>query len=97
MGTNIIQDPMRFVFQLGYIVQGLAESFNWVYHVHRHCCRFCSSSKCKRRERAWIIGLTAIYFCIGVLLVILLNVTPGPPSSDEQSVLHRVARHCSPS
>jgi hypothetical protein len=36
----------------------------------------------QRRERAWIIGLSAIYFCLGVLLVILLNPTPDRATSD---------------
>ncbi len=39
-----------------------------------------------KRERSWIIGLTAIYFCLSVLLVILLNVTPDRSSSDLNKV-----------
>ena len=30
-GTNIFQDPIRFVNQLWYLVQGLSESFSWVF------------------------------------------------------------------
>jgi tetratricopeptide (TPR) repeat protein len=38
--------------------------------------------KMQKRERAWLIGLTAIYLCLGVLLVILLNPTPDRASVD---------------
>ncbi len=30
----------------------------------------------KNRERSWIIGLTAIYLCVGVLLTIIMNTPP---------------------
>ena len=87
VGTNILQDPSRFVFQLGYIVQGLAESFNWVY-MFIGLLPFLFILKMHKRERSWIIGLTSIYFCISVLLVILLNV-----SSDRSDVYKRQSLH----
>ena len=36
-----------------------------------------------KRERAWLIGLSAIYLCLSVLMIVLLNPnpdrqTPGP-------------------
>jgi tetratricopeptide (TPR) repeat protein len=85
VGTNILQDPSRFVFQLGYIVQGLAESFNWVY-MFIGLLPFLFILKMHKRERSWIIGLTSIYFCISVLLVILLNVSSDRSSSDLNKV-----------
>ena len=95
-GTNIFSDPSRFVFQLGYIVQGLSESFSWVYFFIG-LLPFAFLLTMHKRERSWIIGLTSIYFCLSVLLVILIDVSPGPLLDGfEQGVLHRVARTCLP-
>src|SRR5262249_52943366 len=38
----------------------------------------------QRRERAWLIGVTAIYLCLGVLLLILLN---PPPDRQAQGLV----------
>jgi len=38
--------------------------------------------KLRQRERAWLIGLAALYLCVGVLLMILLNPTPERASAD---------------
>jgi len=83
--TNILQDPMRFVGELGMLVREIAESFNWVY-ILIALLPFLFLFKMKNRERAWIIGLTAIYLCLAVLLVILLQLTPDRQSSDETKV-----------
>ena len=40
----------------------------------------------QKRERAWIIGLAAIYFCVGVLLTIMMNTSPDRQSADENKV-----------
>ena len=42
--------------------------------------------KMQKRERAWIIGLTAIYFCVGILLTMLMNTSPDRQSADENKV-----------
>src|SRR5208282_4381048 len=42
--------------------------------------------KMHKRERSWIIGLTAIYFCLAVLLVNLLNVGLDKSSADLNKV-----------
>ena len=42
--------------------------------------------KLHRRERAWFIGIAAIYLCLGVLLLILLN----PPPDRAAQALVRV-------
>ncbi len=84
-GTDIFHDPKRFAFQLWYIVQGLSESFNWVY-MFIGLLPFAFLHKMHKRERSWIIGLTAIYFCLAVLLVILLNVSSDRSSSDLNKV-----------
>jgi tetratricopeptide (TPR) repeat protein len=84
-GLNIFQNPSRFAFQLGYIIQGLADSFSWVY-MFVGLLPFLFIMKMHKRERSWIIGLTSIYFCLSVLLVILLDVTPDRSTSELNKV-----------
>ncbi|HVU26235.1 MAG TPA: DUF2723 domain-containing protein [Verrucomicrobiae bacterium] len=84
-GTDIFHNPARFFDQLWYIVQGLSESFSWVL-ISIGLLPFLFLLKMKKRELAWIIGLTAIYFCLAVILVILLNVGLDKSSSDLNKV-----------
>ena len=83
--TDIIHDPMRFVMQLGILANGLAQSYSWVCLLIA-LLPFLFIFKMKNRERSWIIGLTAIYLCIGVLLTIIMNTTPDRASADENKV-----------
>jgi tetratricopeptide (TPR) repeat protein len=82
---NIFSDPAHFAFQLWYIVQGLSESFSWVY-MFIGLLPFAFLLKMHKRERSWIIGLTAIYICLSVLLIILINVSPDRSSQDLNKV-----------
>jgi tetratricopeptide (TPR) repeat protein len=84
-GTNIFQNPSQFVFQIWYLMDGLAGSFSWVY-MFVGLLPFLFLKKMHARERNWIIGVSSIYLCIAVLLVILLNVTPDRSSSDLNKV-----------
>jgi tetratricopeptide (TPR) repeat protein len=84
-GTNIFQNPIRFANQLWYLVQGLSESFSWVF-MFVGLLPFLFLFKMHKRERSWIIGLTAIYFCLAVLLVNLLNVGLDKSSADLNKV-----------
>jgi len=52
----------------------------------RRLLPFCSSSKCNKRNARGFIGLSSIYLCIAVLLVILLNVSADRSSSDLNKV-----------
>jgi tetratricopeptide (TPR) repeat protein len=79
--TNIIGDPMRFITQLGMMGTGIVEEFNWVY-AFLALIPFIFFLKMHRRERAWLIGITAIYLCMGVLLLILLNPPPDRQAQD---------------
>jgi tetratricopeptide (TPR) repeat protein len=72
-GTNVFQNPSQFFFQLFYLADGLSESFTWAY-LFVGLIPFVFLLKMHKRERNWIIGLTSIYFCISVVLVIILNV-----------------------
>jgi tetratricopeptide (TPR) repeat protein len=79
--TDIVHDPVRFIGQLWQQVTWLAESYSWVA-IFIALLPFLFLFKMKNRERAWIIGLTAIYFCVGVLLTIIMN-TPPDRAGDE--------------
>jgi thioredoxin-like negative regulator of GroEL len=81
--TDIIGDPMRFISQLKLLGLGIVEEFNWVY-MFVGLVPFLFFRKMHRRERAWMIGLTAIYLCLGVLLLYLLN--PPPDRQAQQLV-----------
>ena len=79
--TDVLADPMRFVMQLGLLIDGLAISFSWV-------CLFIAVVplffffKMQRRERSWITGLVALYLCIGVLLTIIMNTSPDRQTAE---------------
>lgn len=73
--TDIIGDPLRFINQLIRLGSGIVEEFNWVY-VFLAVVPFLFFKQLHKRERAWLIGITAIYLCLGVLLLILLNPPP---------------------
>jgi tetratricopeptide (TPR) repeat protein len=75
----------RFVMQLGMVSGSLANSFSWVYLIVA-LLPFLFLFKMQKRERAWIIGLAAIYFCVGILLTVLMNTTPDRQSADENKV-----------
>lgn len=79
--TDILGDPMKFLNQLGMLGSGIIEEFNWVYVVLA-IIPFLFFLKLHRRERAWILGITAIYLCLGVLMLILLNPPPDRASRD---------------
>jgi thioredoxin-like negative regulator of GroEL len=71
--------------QLANMGQGIVDEFNWVY-VFLALVPFLFFIRMRRRERAWLIGITAIYLCLGVLLLILLN----PPADRAAQELNRV-------
>lgn len=70
---------MRFISQLGLVAEGVVAEFNWVYSLLA-IVPFLFFFRMQKRERAWMIGLVAIYICLSVLLVVLLN-----PSLDKQT------------
>ena len=75
----------RFVMQLGMVFGSLANSFSWVF-LFVALLPFLFLFKMQKRERAWIIGLAAIYLCVGILLTVLMNTTPDRQSADENKV-----------
>ncbi len=83
--SDVFHRPDIFLIQLKNMGLGIVEEFNWVY-VFLALVPFLFFRKLHRRERAWLIGITAIYLCLGVLLLILLN----PPADRAAQELNRV-------
>ena len=84
-GTNVFSHPAQFLFQLFYLADGLSESFTWAY-LFVGLIPFAFLMKMHKRERNWILGLTAVYLFISVLLVIILNVTADRSTSELNKV-----------
>ena len=84
--TNIFGNPMRFVSQLGLLKDGITDSYTWI-GLCIALLPFLFIFKMQRRERAWIIGLTAIYACIGIFLTVLMNTSTDRQSADESKVV----------
>jgi hypothetical protein len=78
---NILSEPGRFAGQLEMLVNGLAESFTWVC-VLISLVPFAFFPRMAKRDRAWLTGIAAMYFCLGVLLMILLNPAPERASAE---------------
>ena len=79
--SDAFGNPGHFLVQLGMLIGDIAQEFNWV-------CIFIALVpllfffKMQKRERAWISGLTAIYACIGLFLLVLMNPSPERSSAD---------------
>ena len=85
--TNLLswEGWKAFYMQLGILVSGIAEEFNWLL-LFAAMIPILFIRKVQKREKAWLIGLVSVFFCIGLLLVILMN-----PQEEKQSVdLHKV-------
>ena len=79
--TNLMTEPGRFLNQLVMLFANIGDEFTLVYGFLA-VVPFIFFAKMQKRERAWIIGLIAIYLCLGVLLMILLNPNPDRASAD---------------
>ena len=79
--TDVIRDPGRFFGQLGMLIGGIAEEFTWVY-MFIALVPLLFFLRMQKRERAWIVGLGAMYFFLGVLMLILMNPTPDRASAE---------------
>ena len=77
--TNPTADPMRFFSQLWSYFEGALEEFNFIYLIIA-LLPLWFFRKMNKREKGWITGMIAIYLCLAVLLMVLLN-----PSTDRQS------------
>jgi tetratricopeptide (TPR) repeat protein len=79
--TNLVTEPGRFLNQLLMLFGNVGDEFSLVY-AFLAIVPFIFFRKMQKRERAWMIGLIAIYLCLGVLLMILLNPNPDRASAD---------------
>lgn len=91
--TNFLTDPSRFAVQLGMLVEGVAEEFSWVF-LFVALVPFLFLRRMKNRERAWLIGVTSIYLCLGVLLMILLNPPPDRAAKELVRVFFTASHVC---
>ncbi len=83
--SDVIHDPSRFIMQLGILVSDIATEFNWVL-VFIALVPLLFFFKMQKRERSWITGLVAIYLCVGVLLMVLMNTSPDRQSAELNKV-----------
>jgi len=83
--TNIVANPWQFVQQLGMLTASLATSFGWV-NLFIGLLPVLFILKMQKRERAWIVALGAVYACVGLLLVILMDTTPDRQTAEENKV-----------
>ncbi|MGA2279016.1 MAG: DUF2723 domain-containing protein [Verrucomicrobiota bacterium] len=83
--SDFIHDPGRFIVQFGILVSDIATEFNWVL-VFVALVPLLFFFKMQKRERSWITGLVAIYFCVGVLLMVLMNTSPDRQSAELNKV-----------
>jgi tetratricopeptide (TPR) repeat protein len=70
--TDIFHDPFRLLSQLVMMLEGVVDEFNWVYMLIA-LIPFLFFLRMQKRERTWVIGITAIYISLTMLLTILLN------------------------
>jgi tetratricopeptide (TPR) repeat protein len=82
-GTNAFEIAKSFVetygLQLWRYLEGMAQQYNLFFLLLAllPCLIF---RQLKRRERVWMIGMLAVYICMGPFLVLLLNFSPDRTS-----------------
>ncbi len=77
--SDLFTHPWRFIAQLQILVAGISDEFNWVYALIV-LVPFLFFRRMRKRERGWLIAVTAIYLFLGVFLTIMLN-----PELDRES------------
>ncbi len=83
--TNFFNDPQRFLMQLGMYLGWAVDEFNLV-NLGLALIPIVFFLRMQRRERAWLTGLASIWFCLAILLLILLNPAPDRASRDLNKV-----------
>jgi tetratricopeptide (TPR) repeat protein len=74
--TNFFSDPARMLMQLKLYVQWAYEEFN-ILNLCLAVIPIIFFFRLQKRERSWLMGLAGIWFCLAIILLILLN-----PSTD---------------
>ncbi len=89
--TSPTAEVGRLIEQIGTYIDGAKEEFN-VVCLFVAVIPFLFFARMQKREKAWMIGLTAIYLCLAFLLLILLN--PGiDRQAKEQTRVFFTASH----
>ena len=78
---NLVGETGKYFDQIGMYIGGALEEFNLVY-VLIGLIPFLFFRRLQKRERTWLIGLTAIYICLSLFLLNLLNPAPDRQSRD---------------
>ncbi|HUA68913.1 MAG TPA: DUF2723 domain-containing protein, partial [Candidatus Saccharimonadales bacterium] len=85
VGNNFFEKIVSFLgiygMQLWRYLEGTAQQFT-LFSLLLIVLIFLVCRQFKRRERVWLLGLTAMYVCMGPFLVLLLNFAP-----DRQSIM----------
>jgi len=76
--TSPTDSVAKFAEQCWMLLEGALEEFNPVYLLIS-LLPFVFLMRMRQRERAWLIGQAAIYMCLSLLLIYLLN-----PNTDKQ-------------
>jgi tetratricopeptide (TPR) repeat protein len=79
--ANPTSSPLRFIQQMYLYFKGAGSEFSPVMLLIGLVPFFCWKRMAKR-ERAWMTGLMAVFFCLAVILMILLNPPPDKQSQD---------------
>ena len=82
---DIVRDLILFIQQMWMYVKGAAREFNPLL-LCLAAFPFLLIGRMDRRSRSWLVGLTGVFFCLAVILMILLN----PPPDRQSQELNRV-------
>jgi hypothetical protein len=83
--TNPTDSIFKFFEQVWMYFTGAVNEFSLVYLLIA-LVPFFFYKRMQKRERAWLVGLTAIYLCLAFLLMILLNPNVDRQSSEQTRV-----------
>jgi tetratricopeptide (TPR) repeat protein len=78
--TDLFSSPFHYLYQIGIMFDGVVQEFDWLFALLA-LVPFFFFLRMQKRERSWMVGLFALYFCMGFFLLILLN-----PAGDRQSL-----------
>ena len=84
--ANPTSSVLRFIQQMALYFKGLSSEFSAVM-AFVGLLPLIVWKKIARREKAWLIGLGGIFFCLAVILMILLNPASGSTEPGSQSSL----------
>src|SRR5688572_26727514 len=78
-------NPLTYVKQVYMYVTGAIEEFNLIYLLVAFVPLF-FYHRLQKREKAWLLGIGAIYLCLSLFLLALLNPAPDRQSRDLNKV-----------